>query len=160
MSYLCIVNQSELVANVEKAIQKLGLAQEEAQADENGQWILLKNEMPIYIDAWMDSQSTPWNYFIFSQDQSVFQVTIPFCYGPTVRRSEFLEELLVVNLNLHLGKFSYNTKDNVVVITYRIPGSLFTESSLGPVIDALAYYCEMAYHVLKDEFNLKRVVEG
>ena len=39
-SYLCWVNQQELVAAVENAIQKLGLAQDEARADENGQWIL------------------------------------------------------------------------------------------------------------------------
>lgn len=151
---------NELVKTVELAIVEMGLSKEESQADEQGQWILLKNETPIYIDAWDDQQSTPWNYFIFEQDRSVFQITVPFCYGPTLKRAEFLEELLVVNLNLHLGKFSYNTRDNVVVLSYRVPGSAFKSDSLGPTIDALAYYAEMAYHVLKDEFNLKRVVEG
>ena len=149
-----------LIESVENGILLMGLSKEEAQADEQGQWILLKNEMPIYIDAWQESQSTPWNYFIYEKDQTVFQVTVPFCYGPTLKRSELLEELLVVNLNLHLGKFSYNTKDNIVVLSYRVPGSIFKEDSLGGIIDALAYYAEMAYHVLKDEFNLKRVVEG
>ena len=151
---------NDLVKTVELAIVEMGLTKEESQADEQGQWILLKNETPIYIDAWDDKQSTPWNYFIFEQDKTVFQITVPFCYGPTVKRAEFLEELLVVNLNLHLGKFSYNTRDNVVVLSCRVPGSAFKPDSLGPTIDALAYYAEMAYHVLKDEFNLKRVVEG
>jgi len=154
------VEINDLVKTVELAIVEMGLSKEESQADEQGQWILLKNETPIYIDAWDDKQSTPWNYFIFEQDKTVFQITVPFCYGPTLKRAEFLEELLVVNLNLHLGKFSYNTRDNVVVLSYRVPGSAFKPDSLGPTIDALAYYAEMVYHVLKDEFNLKRVVEG
>jgi hypothetical protein len=29
---------------------------------------------------------------------------------------------------------------------------------LAATIDGLCYYAEMAYHVLKDEFNLKRVL--
>lgn len=158
--YLCRVELNALIQNVENAILQMGLSKEESQADEQGQWILLKDETPIYIDAWEDNQSTPWNYFIFEKDRTVFQITVPFCYGPTLKRAEFLEELLVVNLNLHLGKFSYNTRDNVVVLSYRVPGSAFVLNSLAPTIDALAYYAEMAYHVLKDEFNLKRVVEG
>ena len=158
--YLCKVELNELIQSVETSIVSMGLSKEESMADEQGQWILLKNEMPIYIDAWQDSESTPWNYFIFDTDRTVFQITVPFCYGPTLKRSEFLEELLIVNLNLHLGKFSYNSRDNVVVLSYRIPGSAFQGKSLAPTIDALAYYAEMAYHVLKDEFNLKRVVEG
>ena len=88
---------NDLVKTVELAIVEMGLSKEESQADEQGQWILLKNETPIYIDAWDDKQSTPWNYFIFEQDKTVFQITVPFCYGPTVKRAEFLEELLVVN---------------------------------------------------------------
>lgn len=158
--YLCKVELNQLIKNVEDAIVEMGLSQEEATADDQGQWILLKNEMPIYLDAWQDQESTPWNYFIFDSDRTVFQITVPFCYGPTLKRSEFLEELLIVNLNLHLGKFSYNSRDNVVVLSYRIPGTAFSAKSLAPTIDALAYYAEMAYHVLKDEFNLKRVVEG
>ncbi len=158
--YLCKVELNQLIKNVEDAIVEMGLSQEEATADDQGQWILLKNEMPIYLDAWQDNESTPWNYFIFESDRTVFQITVPFCYGPTLKRSEFLEELLIVNLNLHLGKFSYNSRDNVVVLSYRIPGTAFAAKSLAPTIDALAYYAEMAYHVLKDEFNLKRVVEG
>ena len=98
---------SDLIANIELGIQTMGLSEHEASADENGQWILLKDEMPVYIDAWKDEQSSPWNYFIYQQDPTVFQITIPFCYGPTLKRSEFLEELLVVNLNLMFGKFSY-----------------------------------------------------
>jgi hypothetical protein len=154
------VELNVLIKTVEDAIVSMGLSKEESQADEQGQWILLKNETPRSIDAWQDVESTPWNYFIFEQDRTVFQITVPFCYGPTLKRSEFLEELLVVNLNLHLGKFSYNTRDNVVVISYRVPGGAFKSDSLAQIIDALAYYTEMAYHVLKDEFHLKRVVEG
>lgn len=148
---------NDLIANIELGIQTMGLSEHEASADENGQWILLKDEMPVYIDAWKDEQSSPWNYFIYQLDPTVFQITIPFCYGPTLKRSEFLEELLVVNLNLMFGKFSYNSKDNVVVLSQRLPGSAFSPVDLGKVIDALAYYAEMSYHVLKDEFSLKRV---
>ena len=143
---------SVLIKNVEDAIRQMGLAEDESKADENGQWILLKNEMPVYIDVWQDSESTPWNYFA-----SVFQITIPFTYAPTLKRNEFLQELLIVNLNLMFGKFSYNEKDNATVLTYRISGYTFQPESLQLIIDALAYYSEMAYHVLKDEFGLKRI---
>jgi len=40
-----------LIGEVETAIRQMGLSAEEAQADENGQWILLKEEMPVYMDA-------------------------------------------------------------------------------------------------------------
>jgi len=63
---------SVLIKSVEDAIRKMGLAEDESKADENGQWILLKNEMPVYIDVWQDSESTPWNYFVFKEDASVF----------------------------------------------------------------------------------------
>ena len=98
-----------------------------------------------------------WNYFIYKNDATVFQITIPFTYAPTVKRHEFLQELLIVNLNLMYGKFSFNEKDNATVLSYRISGQTFEPKSLDLIIDALAYYSEMAYHVLKDEFGLKRI---
>jgi hypothetical protein len=74
-----------------------------------------------------------------------------------LKRHEFLQELLIVNLNLMYGKFSFNEKDNATVLSYRISGHTFEPKSLDLIIDALAYYSEMAYHVLKDEFGLKRI---
>lgn len=146
-----------LIANVESAIRAMGLSEEESRSDDNGQWILLKNELPVYIDAWTERESTPWNYFVFKKDPSIFQITIPFVLAPTLRKHEFLQELLVVNLNLLFGKFSYNESDNATVLTYRIPGHHFKPEDLETLIDGLAYYSEMAYHVLKDEFGLKRI---
>lgn len=148
---------SALTALVEGALIKMGITPADARNEEQGQWFLMNEEMPIYIDAWQETESTPWNYFKFKSDATVFQITIPFCYGPTVKRNEFLEELLVVNLNLHYGKFSYNSTENVVALVYRKPGSSLLANEIPDVIDALSYYTEMAYHVLKDEFNLKRV---
>lgn len=148
-----------LIGEVETAIRQMGLSAEEAQADENGQWILLKEEMPVYMDAWEDRESTPWNYFTFKQDPTIFQITIPFVFAPTIRKEDFLKELLVVNLNLLYGKFSYNEQDNATVISYRVSGSSFNQANLSAIIDGLAYYAEMAYHVLKDEFGLKRIHE-
>ena len=148
---------SVLIKKVEDAICQMGLAEDESKVDENGQWILLKNEMPVYMDVWQDIESTPWNYFVYKNDATVFQITIPFTYAPTVKRHEFLQELLIVNLNLMYGKFSFNEKDNATVLSYRISGHTFEPKSLDLIIDALAYYSEMAYHVLKDEFGLKRI---
>jgi hypothetical protein len=118
----------------------------------------MRNETPIYLDAWAAEQKSPWNYFIFEEDTTTFQLTIPFCYAPTLQREAFLEELLTVNLNLLYGKFTYNAKDNVVALIYRLPGLSFQPTDLTHVIDGLMYYSEMAYHVLKDEFTLKRVL--
>lgn len=148
---------SALTALVEGALTRMGINPADARNEENGQWFLMNEDMPIYMDAWTESESTPWNYFKFKTDPTVFQITIPFCYGPTIKRNEFLEELLVVNLNLHYGKFSYNPAENVVALVYRKPGSALLADEIPDVIDALGYYAEMAYHVLKDEFNLKRV---
>jgi hypothetical protein len=46
----------------------------------------------------------------------------------------------------------------VVALIYRLPGLSFHPADLPRVIDGLMYYSEMAYHVLKDEFTLKRVL--
>jgi len=110
----------ELIQRVETGIQQSGVNPEDARSGDDGQWLLLRNETPIYIDAWLDEQSSPWNYFLFETDRSVFQITLPFCYAPTLQREAFLEELLTVNLNLLYGKFSFNSRDNVVVLSYRV----------------------------------------
>ncbi|MEK0421578.1 MAG: hypothetical protein EBV15_02565 [Bacteroidetes bacterium] len=143
---------------VEKAIHDMGINPEDTRGDEAGQWMLLREEMPIYLDAWEDTESNPWNYFVFEKDKTVFQISVPFCYAPTLKRDEFFQEMLVVNLNLMYGKFTYNEKDNVAALVYRIPGMSFQTTDLQTIVDSLCYYAEMAYHVLKDEFNLKRVL--
>jgi hypothetical protein len=155
---LCHMELNDLVHLVEKAIHDLGVDPSAARGDEAGQWLLMRNETPIYVDAWQAEQRSPWNYFIFEQDITTFQLTIPVCYAPTLQREAFLEELLTVNLNLLYGKFTYNAKDNVVALIYRVPGLSFQPGDLTHVIDGLMYYSEMAYHVLKDEFTLKRVL--
>jgi hypothetical protein len=143
---------------VNQSLEEMGIKAEEAAGTEPGQWMLMRDEMPVYIDAWEEKESTPWNYFIFGADNTIFQITIPFCYGPTLKRNEFMEELMVVNLNLLYGKFSYNTQENVVALLYRIPGNSISPAYIGQIIEGLGYYAEMCYHVLKDEFSLKRVV--
>ena len=155
---LCDMDFKDLVLLVEKAIHDVGVDPAAARGDEEGQWLLMRNDTPIYLDAWTAEQRSPWNYFIFEEDATTFQLTIPFCYAPTLQREAFLEELLTVNLNLLYGKFTYNAKDNVVALIYRMPGLSFQPSDLPRVIDGLMYYSEMAYHVLKDEFTLKRVL--
>lgn len=147
----------ELYNLIDDAVEKIGVDPKDAKNAGEGQWFLMNEEMPIYMDAWEETESNPWNYYKFAEDRTIFQVTIPFCYGPTVKRTEFFEELLVVNLNLHFGKFSYNPPENIVALSYRIPGSNLRREMVKDTIDALGYYAEMTYHVLKDEFNLKRV---
>ncbi|MFN5219229.1 MAG: hypothetical protein ACK5CL_10710 [Sphingomonadales bacterium] len=148
----------DLYKAVDKAIHDMGVNPNDTRGDEQGQWMLLRDEMPIFLDAWEETSSTPWNYFVFEKDQTIFQISVPFCHAPTLRREEFLQEMLVVNLNLMYGKYTYNEKDNVVALVYRVPGLSFQEKDLQLIIDSLCYYAEMAYHVLKDEFNLKRVL--
>lgn len=155
---LCDMELSVLLNSVEKAIHDLGVDPAQARGEEQGQWLLMRNETPIYLDAWTAEQKSPWNYFIFEEDATTFQLTIPFCYAPTLQREAFLEELLTVNLNILYGKFTYNAKDNVVALIFRVPGKSFQPSDLTHIIDGLMYYSEMAYHVLKDEFTLKRVL--
>ena len=152
------MNFENLLNQVEKAIHDMGIRPEETRGDEPGQWLLMREQMPIYLDAWQDEESNPWNYFIHEADKTTFQVSVPFCYAPTLKRDEFLEEMLVVNLNLLYAKFSYNSNDNVAALVYRIPGISFHVEQLPLIIDGLCYYAEMTYHVLKDEFSLKRVL--
>lgn len=155
---LCKMELKDLIFMVDQAIHDLGVDPKAAKGDEEGQWVLMRNDTPIYLDAWQAEQKSPWNYFIFDEDPTTFQLTIPFCYTPTLQREAFLEELLTVNLNLLFGKFTYNAKDNVVALIFRVPGISFQPKELSTVIDGLMYYSEMGYHVLKDEFNLKRVL--
>jgi hypothetical protein len=148
----------DLISLVDEAIEKMGVNPADARNEAEGQWFLMNEEMPIYLDAWTVPESNPWNYFKHKEDQTIFQVTIPFCYVPTLKRNEFLEELLTVNLNLQYGGFSMNPNENIIVLSYRKPGSALRWQDVREVIDALGYYAEMVYHVLKDEFNLKRVL--
>lgn len=142
---------------IEEAIEKMGVNPADTKNAGEGQWFLMNDDMPIYLDAWADPEKKPWNFYKFDEDPTVFQVTIPLCYAPTLKRNEFFEELLTLNLFLHYGKLSYNAAENVVVLVYRKPGSALRWQEVREVIDALGYYAEMVYHVLKEEFNLKRV---
>jgi hypothetical protein len=148
---------NELFITVDDAIEKMGINPGDAKNAGEGQWFLMNEDMPIYLDAWAEKESNPWNYFKFETDPTIFQITVPFCYGPTLKKVEFFEELLTVNLNLQYGKFSYNPAENIVALVFRQPGSSIQSQAIRDVIDSLGYYAEMTYHVLKDEFNLKRV---
>lgn len=148
----------KLTALVENALNNIGIQPDDARNEGEGQWYLMNGDMPIYIDAWKENEQTPWNYFKFKNDPTIFQITVPFCYGPTLKRNEFFEELLIVNLNLHYSKFTYNSAENIVALVYRKPGSTLVSDEIKDVIDAMGYYAEMTYHVLKDEFALKRVL--
>ncbi|NBV05297.1 MAG: hypothetical protein EBS08_06515 [Cytophagia bacterium] len=83
---------NDLVHSVEKAIHDLGVDPAQARGEEQGQWLLMRNETPIYLDAWSAEQKSPWNYFIFEEDATTFQLTIPFCYAPTLQREAFLDD--------------------------------------------------------------------
>ena len=67
----------DLVLLVEKAIHDVGVDPAAARGDEEGQWLLMRNDTPIYLDAWTAEQRSPWNYFIFEEDATTFQLTIP-----------------------------------------------------------------------------------
>ena len=84
-------------------------------------------------------------------------MSVPFVLGPTLKREAFWEELMTVNLNLHFAKFTYNSKENVVALVWRKPGSALNESEIKSALDSLFYYNQMIFEVLKDEFALKRV---
>ena len=148
---------SKLVATVESAIEAMGVAAKDARGDQPGQWMLVQDFTPVYVDAWEETESNPWNYFKFETDKTVFQMSVPFVLGPTLKREAFWEELMTVNLNLHFAKFTYNSKENVVALVWRKPGSALNESEIKSALDSLFYYNQMIFEVLKDEFALKRV---
>lgn len=151
-------NLQTLIAEIEVAIKGMDIDPEQARGEEPGQWMLVSDFTPVFIDAWEENESTPWNYFVFESDKTVFQLIVPAYYAPTIQREAFLEELLTVNLNLHYTRFSYNPKENLVVLSMRMPGSGFNKEKLKGYIDALNYYAEMTFHVLKDEFKLKKAL--
>ena len=148
---------NKLISDVEQAIENMGVAAKDARGDEAGQWMLVQDFNPVYVDAWEEQESNPWNYFKFQTDKTVFQMSVPFVYGPTLKRELFWEELLTVNLNLHFAKFTYNTKENGVALVWRKPGSSLSQEEIKPALDAMFYYNQMIFEVLKDEFALKRV---
>lgn len=153
---------SELINNIENAIANLDVNPHEARGEEPGQWLLVQDFLPVYIDAWEEKESTPWNYIQFKKDKTVFQAVVPVCYAPTVRKAEFMEEMLTVNFNLMHVKIAYNASDNIIALNYRINGDDFDSNNFENLIQLITYYAEMMYHVLKDEFHLKRpnVQEG
>lgn len=57
------MNFEILLNQVEKAIHDMGIRPEETRGEESGQWLLMREQMPIYLDAWQDEESNPWNFF-------------------------------------------------------------------------------------------------
>ena len=76
---------------VDEGMEKMGVAAADARVENTeGQWLLVRDFMPIYIDAWEETESNPWNYQVWEQDKTIFQLSLPFCHAPTVKKDEFL----------------------------------------------------------------------
>ena len=45
----------------------------------------------------------------------------------------------------------------MVALVWRKPGSSLSQEEIKPALDAMFYYNQMIFEVLKDEFALKRV---
>ncbi len=145
-----------LIEEIEKALSLMEIVPSEAEQGE-GQWVVVRDFLPLYIDAWQETEKTPWNYATLDMDARFFQLSLPFCYGPTLKKTDLNEELLAVNLNMLYGKFTYNQRENIYALVYRVPGNAVRAKEIPIMIENLYYYAHMVFEVLKDEFALKRV---
>lgn len=142
---------------IEATIEALGVNPKEARCSEDGQWILYRDDIEIYVDIWEQKDHTPWVYFRPEEPLFVFQVIAPVCYLPSSNHEKFFEELLLNNLNMFYGSFTINKDENMLAVKYRRIGHGLKQEDIVEAIESVGYYAETTFKALNDRYQVMRV---
>jgi len=146
-------------ATVEDAIQTLGIDPETTRCEGQGQWLLNRGEIELYIDIWQPDQHSQWEYFRDEEPSAVFQIAAPICFLPEdpALYKTFLEEVLYINFHMFYGSFTVNMDEKIAAIRYRrlVEGSNRVE--IIEPIEAIGYYAESLLPYLVEKYQAKKI---
>jgi hypothetical protein len=149
----------EKFAVVEDALQTIGVEPETARTEGQGQWMIERGEMEIYIDVWQPQDHNQWEYFKDDKPSAVFQVVVPVCYLPNEKEllADFYEELLYLNHHMFYGSFTVNTEEKMVAIGYKRLLEGCNRVEMIEPIESIGFYAENLSKFLSKKYRLKKV---
>ncbi len=143
----------------EDAIKTLGVDPEITRCEGEGQWILVREEIEIFIDIWQPLEHNQWEYFREDEPTAVFQVVAPVCYVPESDqdRLTFMEELLYINHHMFYGSFTVNMEEKMAVIRFKRLLEGANRVEMIEPIESIGFYAENLSNYLTKKYGLKKI---
>lgn len=141
---------------VEESIAHLGVNPEDARCAEDGQWMLYRSELEIYIDVWLE-EPNEWSYHPDAHNMITFQVVCPICGLATDDKKKFFyEDLLQMNFYIQMASFVINKNENMLTCSFKRATLSLEKKEIIEVIDAVGYYADLAWKMLNQPYKLKK----
>ncbi|MBI1308054.1 MAG: hypothetical protein GC181_15725 [Bacteroidetes bacterium] len=157
--YFCPMDLRKYFDIAEDAIRTIGVDPETTRCAGEGQWLLERGEIEIYVDIWQPKDHHQWEYFREDEPSAMFQVVSPVCYIPKDQSltKAFYEELLYINHHMFYGAFTVNPEEKMAAIVHkRLVEGLNRVEMIEP-IEAIGYYAENLREFLSAKYDLKKI---
>lgn len=142
---------------VEEAIAHLGVNIEEARCAEEGQWLLFRSDLEIYIDVWHE-EANEWSYHPNAMNEITFQVVCPISkIEENDKKLFFYEDLLQMNFYTQKVSYFVNKAEGMLACSHKRMMNDITISDLVEAVDAVGYYSDLAWKMLNQPYELKKV---
>lgn len=144
---------------VEDAIQTLGIDPEACRCETEGQWIVQRGDIEIYVDIWQPLDHHQWEYFRDEEPAAVFQVVAPVCYLPSTLEGKmrFQEEILHINHHMFYGSFTINDEEQMAAIGFKRLVEGINRVEIIEPIESIGYYAENLSQFLTEKYHLKKI---
>ena len=142
---------------LENAIAQLGVKPEDARCAEDGQWLLYRGDLELYIDVW-EEEPNEWSYHPDAHNRIMFQVVCPISNITNEQKKlYFYEDLLQMNFYTQLASFVINKNDNMLTCVVKKCVQSIDVADVVECIDATGYYADLAWKMLHNPYELKKV---
>ena len=147
----------EYYTMMEEAIAHLGVKPEEARSQDEGQWLVHRGDLELYIDVWQE-EASEWTYHPGAHNTVTFQVVCPISRLCSDDKRLFLyEDLLQMNFYTHFVSFVINKKEDMLTCAFKRVMNNITKSDIIEAIDATGYYADLAWKMLNQPYELEKV---
>jgi len=144
---------------VEDALETIGVEPANARCEGEGQWLVHRNTIEIYVDIWQPEEHQQWEYFKDPEPASIFQVVAPVCFLPEDPglRLKFMEEVLYMNFHMFYGSFTVNFEENMAAIRYRRLLDGINRVEIIEPIESIGFYAESLVPYLSEKYGAKKI---
>ncbi len=150
---------AEAISTFESTVKKhLNLSPDQIRCENEGEYIIKRDNTEMYIDLWQPQEQSQWQYFDRENIAGVFQIVAPIChYPPDEHLPIFLEELAHLNFHLFFGKFIANADQRVISIQYKRVLHGLNETEIIEPLEAVGYYAENLKEYLMEKYHVKKI---
>ena len=143
----------------EDAIKTLGVDPESSRCDSDGQWIIVRELIEIYLDIWQPQGHNQWEYFKEDEPTAVFQVVAPVCYIPDNDEDLklFMEEILYINHHMFYGAFTVSMEERMAVISFKRLLEGVNRVEMIEPIESIGFYAENLSNYLTEKYKIKKI---